>query len=106
MTMVKENQVALKLADLRRASGKTQAEVAGAMGVGQARVSQIERDYPHLGLPTFQRYMEALGGDVSVRVGDVTTGLDSVVADAGRTEARERNAAATLRAIARNVRKL
>ncbi len=62
-----------ELAGLRRAAGLTQADVAAALGVSQARVSQIEHGRVD-SLDVLRAYAAALGGEVSVivRRGDVT----------------------------------
>ncbi|MGW0390825.1 helix-turn-helix domain-containing protein [Streptomyces sp. NPDC003042] len=62
-----------ELARLRRSAGLTQAGVAAALGVSQARVSQIEHGQVD-SLDVLRAYAAALGGEVSVIVqrGDVT----------------------------------
>jgi len=62
-----------QLAGLRKGMGLTQAQVAAAMGVSQARVSQIEHG-KITEVDAVRAYVEALGGvvDVVARVGDVT----------------------------------
>ncbi|MET8774484.1 helix-turn-helix transcriptional regulator [Nocardia sp. NPDC050713] len=60
------------LKELRKALGKTQAEVATALGVSQSRVSQIENgDLAAMELDTLRAYAHALGGhvDITVQVG-------------------------------------
>ncbi|MGA4542689.1 helix-turn-helix domain-containing protein [Uniformispora flossi] len=60
------------LAELRKSVGKTQKEVAAALGVSQARVSQIEHGRVEvMGVETLRAYAAALGGelDITVRVG-------------------------------------
>lgn len=55
------------LKELRKAAGKTQAEVAAALRVSQSRVSQIENgDLGAMELDTLRAYAEALGGRVEV----------------------------------------
>lgn len=64
------------LRELRKAQGRTQAEVARALGVSQARVSQIEnRDLATMELDTVRAYAAALGGLVAVTV---SIGTESV----------------------------
>jgi transcriptional regulator with XRE-family HTH domain len=53
------------LRTVREALGKTQAEVASALGTDQGEVSRIERR-PDLLLSTLHRYAEALGGTCEV----------------------------------------
>ena len=60
------------LKELRKAIGKTQAEVAHLLGVSQSRVSQIENgDLAAMELDTLRAYAAALGGhlDITVSVG-------------------------------------
>ncbi|MEU9373017.1 helix-turn-helix transcriptional regulator [Streptomyces sp. NPDC048255] len=62
-----------ELAGLRRSAGLTQADVAAALGISQARVSQIEHGQVD-SLDVLRAYAAVLGGEVSVivRRGDVT----------------------------------
>ncbi|MFD4428332.1 helix-turn-helix domain-containing protein [Nocardia sp. NPDC058497] len=63
------------LEELRQTIGKTQAELAAALGVSQARISQIENgDLAAMELDTLRAYARALGGhvDISVSVGPHT----------------------------------
>lgn len=53
------------LKELRELAGKTQAEVAGAVGLTQGRVSQAEASEDHL-VSTLKRYVEALGGELEI----------------------------------------
>ncbi|MET8861533.1 helix-turn-helix transcriptional regulator [Nonomuraea sp. NPDC004580] len=49
------------LKELRKSVGKTQSEVAAALGISQARVSQIENgDLDSMGLETIRAYAAAL----------------------------------------------
>lgn len=60
------------LKELRKSVGKSQAEVAAALGVSQSRVSQIESgDLSAMELDTLRGYARALGGhlDITVSVG-------------------------------------
>jgi len=70
---LRAEQRGYQLAQLRRNSGLTQAQVAAAMGISQARVSQIEHG-KITELDAVRAYIEALGGtvDVLARVGDWT----------------------------------
>jgi transcriptional regulator with XRE-family HTH domain len=55
------------LAEIRRAHGVRQADVAAVMGVSQARVSKLESgDLSHTELGTLQSYVAALGGNLRV----------------------------------------
>ena len=60
-----------QLAEMRTAAGMTQAELADALGVSQARVSKIEHGEIS-GIDVVRAYVAALGGtiDVVARVGD------------------------------------
>jgi DNA-binding XRE family transcriptional regulator len=67
--------VGFHLRELRKAVGRTQAEVAAVLGVSQSRVSQIENGDPgSMELETLRSYAAALGGrlDVRVSIGDTT----------------------------------
>lgn len=56
-----------RLADLRRRLGRSQSDLAQAMGVGQGRVSQIENsELSKASLSTVECYVEALGGHLRV----------------------------------------
>jgi DNA-directed RNA polymerase specialized sigma subunit len=70
---LRAEQRGCQLAQLRKNSGLTQAQVAAAMGISQARVSQIEHGRI-TELDAVRAYIEALGGtvDVLARVGDWT----------------------------------
>jgi len=65
--------------ELRAIAGKTQVEVAEAMGVAQAEVSRLEGRTDSK-LSTIERYVEALGGEFEVvaRFGDRTLRLHLV----------------------------
>jgi DNA-binding XRE family transcriptional regulator len=70
---VRAEQRGYQLAQLRKNTGLTQAQVAAVMGVSQARVSQIEHGKV-TEVDAIRGYVEALGGtvDVVARVGDWT----------------------------------
>lgn len=56
-----------RLADVRKAQGATQKDVAAAMNVSQVRVSKIERgELRRAELGTLESYVEALGGKLRV----------------------------------------
>ncbi|MBA9001675.1 MULTISPECIES: helix-turn-helix domain-containing protein [Thermomonospora] len=60
------------LKELRKSTGKTQAEVARILGVSQSRISQIENgDISAMELETLRAYAAALGGhlDITISVG-------------------------------------
>ena len=59
--------VAHRLAEIRKAHGLSQQDVARAMGVTQSRVSRIESgDLTKSELSTIASYVRAIGGDVRV----------------------------------------
>jgi transcriptional regulator with XRE-family HTH domain len=60
-----------QLAEMRTAAGVTQAELADALGVSQARISKIEHGEIS-GIDVVRAYVIALGGtiDVVARLGD------------------------------------
>jgi predicted XRE-type DNA-binding protein len=70
---MRAEQRGYQLAQLRKNAGLTQAQIAGAMGMSQARVSQIEHG-KITEMDAVRSYVEALGGtvDVIARVGDWT----------------------------------
>ena len=58
---------AYRLAEVRKAQGPRQSDVAELMGVSQARVSKLERgDLQHTELGTLESYVSALGGHLRV----------------------------------------
>jgi len=59
---------AYKLREMREAQAMTQAQLAQELGVGQNRVSQIELGkINHSQVDTLKRYIEALGGHLTVQ---------------------------------------
>jgi DNA-binding XRE family transcriptional regulator len=56
----------LRLADVRRRRGVTQATIADALEVSQPNVSRIEQE-DDVYLSTLARYVAALGGQLEVR---------------------------------------
>ncbi|MGI5211402.1 helix-turn-helix domain-containing protein [Plantactinospora sp. CA-290183] len=60
------------LAELRRQLGMTQAQLAEAAGLSQARISQIENGTV-TNLETLREYVSGLGGHLNVvaRIGDI-----------------------------------
>jgi DNA-binding XRE family transcriptional regulator len=55
------------LAEVRKAQGVTQRQLAQRIGVSQNRISKIEKgDFHKTQLRTVQKYIEALGGSVSI----------------------------------------
>lgn len=68
---VAANQMVVTMRELRAFAGRSQVEVAEAMGVAQAEVSRLE-SRADTKLSTIERYVKALGGEVEVvaRFGD------------------------------------
>jgi DNA-binding XRE family transcriptional regulator len=62
-----------QLAEMRKASGMTQAELAGLLGVTQARISKIENGEVS-GIEVIRAYVTAIGGrvDLVATLGDRT----------------------------------
>jgi DNA-binding XRE family transcriptional regulator len=62
-----------QLAEMRKAAGLTQAEVAEALGVSQTRVSKIEHGEVS-GIDVVRSYVAALGGTIEMvaSIGDRT----------------------------------
>ena len=62
----KKKELWLQLVEARQAVGLTQQEVAKRLGVSQAQVARIEkRGYESYALRTLQRYVEALGDQLT-----------------------------------------
>lgn len=57
----------VSLAELRRRTGKSQAEIAAALGIRQSDVSKLERR-GDLRLSTLRRYVAALGAELGISV--------------------------------------
>ena len=56
-----------RLRELRERAGYTQAQLAERIGVGQRQVSKIEHgDLDNAKIGTIRRYLEAVGGDLSI----------------------------------------
>jgi transcriptional regulator with XRE-family HTH domain len=63
----KEMMAEMLLAEIRRAVGLTQEEVAASLGIKQSTLSRMEsQDDMHLS--TLQRLVEALGGELEIIV--------------------------------------
>lgn len=67
----------IDLANIRRAAGRTQVELATAMNTSQGQISRIERQSDFL-LSTLRAYLTALGAEASL-----------VVSVSGKTIAQE-----------------
>ena len=58
---------AYRLREVREAAGLTQVQLAECIGVGRRQISKIERgDLDSVRVGTVRRYIEALGGDLTV----------------------------------------
>lgn len=69
---------AYNLREARKASNLTQVELAQAMGVSQNRVSRMENgDINAMSVDTLRRYVEALGGHMTL-LADLPTGRISI----------------------------
>jgi transcriptional regulator with XRE-family HTH domain len=69
------------LADLRRAAGLSQLQVAQRMGVGKGRVGHIEARYPNVNYGTLTRYISAVGGSIQFVVGTTRVAADQLGID-------------------------
>lgn len=79
-----QTTLAYELAQLRKACGLSQVQLAHAAGVDQSRVSRIERgDLNRVEVGTLAAYATALGGrlELNVRIGDVVVPLSAVESD-------------------------
>ena len=56
----------MSLQEIRKASGKTQSEVAAAARMTQGNLSKAERGTDHL-VSTLRTIVQALGGDLEIR---------------------------------------
>lgn len=69
---------AYNLREARKASHMTQVELAKTMGVSQNRISRMENgDIGTMSFDTIRRYIEAVGGKVSL-IADLPTGRVSL----------------------------
>lgn len=69
---------AYNLKEARKASNMTQVELAQVMGVSQNRISRMENgDINAMSLDTVRRYVEALGGHITL-MADLPTGRVSL----------------------------
>lgn len=77
------------LAALRHATGKSSAEVAQHMGVGEQRIRAIEARFPNVNYETLTRYMSAIGGRVQLIVGRTRVNADQLIPDPTKAGTRE-----------------
>lgn len=76
------------LADLRRAAGLSQAQVADRMGVRRARVGHIEAKYPNINYGTLIDYIQAIGGGIQFIVGTTHASADQLIPDPAQARTR------------------
>lgn len=62
---VEETLRSMPLAEIRKAIGMTQADLAGKLELGQGSVSKIE-NAADMYLTTLRKYVEALGGELQL----------------------------------------
>lgn len=73
------------LADLRRQSGVSQAQIAERMGITQPRVSHLEARYPNIRYEKLIAYLEAIGVDLRfIGPGGINIAAHDVGADPTR----------------------
>ena len=66
---MRDAERAFRLAQVRKAQARTQAEMAEAMDVSQAAISKLERgELSRTMLGTLESYVEAMGGTLRVTV--------------------------------------
>jgi predicted transcriptional regulator len=68
MEEVASNELSVSLAEARRLSGKTQAQLAETSGIRQGDISKIERGDLDSRISTVRRYVEGLGGELEIVV--------------------------------------
>src|SRR5262245_20801497 len=66
-------QLARELAEQRRAAGKTQTEMAAALGTSQSQVARIESGNGDAKLSTLARFAAVLGKKIEFQVTDAAT---------------------------------
>ncbi|WP_200843740.1 helix-turn-helix transcriptional regulator [Pantoea sp. 18069] len=83
----------VRLKDLRKGAGKTQEDLAAALGVGQDTISRLEKRSDML-LSTLRHYVESVGGQLSLvaRFSDrPTVVIDHLGKDRQASRARKRD---------------
>jgi transcriptional regulator with XRE-family HTH domain len=76
------------LADLRRAAGLSESQVAQRMNLTKGRIQQIEARYPAVNYDTLVRYITALGGSIQFTVGTTHTYADQIGPDPDKAGTR------------------
>jgi transcriptional regulator with XRE-family HTH domain len=74
-----KSEIGLILASSRRRSGKTQAELAQAMGTTQPAIARAEAGYRMPTLRFIDRWARATGAPISLRLGETTRKMQPVV---------------------------
>jgi transcriptional regulator with XRE-family HTH domain len=74
-----KSEIGLILASSRRRSGKTQAELAQAMGTTQPAIARAEAGYRMPTLGFIDRWARATGAPISLRLGETTRKMQPVV---------------------------
>ncbi len=84
-------QLAGHLRALRRATGLSQKELGERLGIGQSRITRIERDPLRVNFQQLQDYLNALGVQVVLRApeGLGRTSTESPVVTAPRPSSEE-----------------
>lgn len=85
-----QTTLAYELAQLRKARGLSQVQLAAAVGMDQSRISRIERgDVTRIEVGTLADYARALGGELElvVRIGELAVPL-AAATHAGSGEVR------------------
>ena len=72
--LVTKSEIGLILASARRRSGKTQAELAGAMGTTQPVIARAEAGYRMPTLGFIDRWARAAGEPISLKLGQTRRG--------------------------------
>ncbi len=67
-TLASEMLLNIHLAELREKADLTQKELAGAMGVKQPTISDMEKVGQDIKLSTLKKYVEAIGGKLHIDV--------------------------------------
>jgi len=82
-----KSEVGLLLARARSRSGKTQAELAQAMGTTQPAIARAEAGYRMPTLGFIERWAQATGRPISLKLGVTRPGLPSAAARRARVRA-------------------
>jgi transcriptional regulator with XRE-family HTH domain len=75
-----KSEIGLILASARRRSGKTQAELAGAMGTTQPAIARAEAGYRMPTLGFIDRWARATGAPICLKLGQTRRGMQPATA--------------------------